>query len=192
MKKKVVSVLLSTCLAAGLLAGCGSKAADTTAAATEENTEAAESTDEAKETADADDAYEPVTITLNLERSGLGENVEYTITKMPSAVVASGDQMADFFFDLGLQDQMVGYTKGFCWSTASEYPARDQVPQLMNPGEGLTNLSKEELLATGCDFLMGWDSTFSDKNFNKDFCDENGIAMYFPYVCTDSATFADL
>ena len=192
MKKKVVSVLLSTCLAASLLAGCGSKAADTTAAATEENTEAAESTDEAKETADADDAYEPVTITLNLERSGLGENVEYTITKMPSAVVASGDQMADFFFDLGLQDQMVGYTKGSCWSTASEYPARDQVPQLMNPGEGLTNLSKEELLATGCDFLMAWDSTFSDKNFNKDFCDENGIAMYFPYVCTDSATFADL
>ena len=120
MKKKVVSVLLSTCLAAGLLAGCGSKAADTTAAATEENTEAAENTDEAKETADADDVYEPVTITLNLERSGLGENVEYTITKMPSAVVASGDQMADFFFDLGLQDQMVGYTKGFCWSTASE------------------------------------------------------------------------
>lgn len=165
MKKKVVSVLLSTCLAVSLLAGCGSKAADTT---TEENTEAAESTDEAKETADADDAYEPVTITLNLERSGLGENVEYTITKMPSAVVASGDQMADFFFDLGLQDQMAGYTKGSCWSTASEYPARDQVPQLMNPGEGLTNLSKEELLATGCDFLMAWDSTFSDKNFNKD------------------------
>ena len=94
MKKKVVSVLLSTCLAAGLLAGCGSKTADTT---TEENTEAAESTDETTETADADDAYEPVTITLNLERSGLGENVEYTITKMPSAVVASGDQMADFF-----------------------------------------------------------------------------------------------
>lgn len=142
MKKKVVSVLLSTCLAVGMLAGCGSKTADTTT-----TTETEESTDATEETADADTDYEPVTITLNLERSGLGENVEYTFTEMPSAVVASGDQMADFFFDLGLEGQMAGYTKGSCWSTASEYPARDEVPQLLEPGKGLSNMSKEELLA---------------------------------------------
>ena len=136
----------------------------------------------------ADEAYEPVTITLNLERSGLGENVEYTFTEKPSAVVASGDQMADFFFDLGLEDQMAGYTKGSCWSTVSQYPARDKVPQLLEAGKGISNLSKEELVATGCDFLMGWDSVFSDKNFGKEFCDANGIAMYFPYVCSDKAT----
>ena len=47
-------------------------------------------------------------------------------------------------------------------------------------------------MATGCDFLMGWDSVFSDKNFGKEFCDANGIAMYFPYVCSDKATFEDL
>lgn len=91
MKKRVVSVLLSTCLVAGMLAGCGSKTADTTTTTAEETTEDAESTDAADETVDADSDYEPVSITLNLERSGLGENVEYTITKMPSAVVASGD-----------------------------------------------------------------------------------------------------
>ena len=62
----------------------------------------------------------------------------------------------------------------------------------MEPGESLSKLSKEKLLETGCDFLMGWDSVFQVKNFNKDFCDENGIAMYFPYVCSDSATFEDL
>ena len=143
MKKRTVSVLLTTCLAAGMLAGCGSTSADTTATTdktTEETTNETESTDasEASETADADSDYEP---------SGLGENVEYTFTKKPSEVVASGDQMADFFFDLGLEDQMAGYTKGSCWSTVSQYPARDKVPQLLEPGKGLSNMSKEELLS---------------------------------------------
>lgn len=137
-------------------------------------------------------AYEPVSITLNLERSGLGENVEYTFTEIPSHVVASGDQMADFFFDLGLEEYMAGYTKGGTQSLVSEYEAREDVPQLAEPGVGLSTLSKEELIATGCDFLIGWDSVFSDKNFSTSFCNENGIAMYFPYVCSDSATFEDL
>ena len=44
-------------------------------------------------TVSAEAEYEPVTITLNLQRSGLGENVEYTFTEKPSAVVASGEQM---------------------------------------------------------------------------------------------------
>ncbi len=152
--KKITTMLLAACLTAGM----------TTFTAFAAETE-----------------YEPVTITLNLQRSGLGENVEYTFKEKPSAAVASGDQMADFFFDLGLEDQMAGYTKGSCWSTLSEFPAREKVAQIMEPGESLSKLSKEKLLETGCDFLMGWDSVFSDKNFNKDFCDENGIAMYFPY-----------
>ena len=42
--------------------------------------------------------YEPVTIQLNLERSGLGKNVEYTFKQKPDHVVASGDQMADLIF----------------------------------------------------------------------------------------------
>ena len=113
--------------------------------------------------------YEPVTITLNLQRSGLGENVEYTFTEKPSAVVASGEQMADLFFDLGLVDQMAGYTKGNCWSTKSEFPASEKVPQLLEPGQALSNMSKEKLLETGCDFLIGWDSVFADKSFNKHF-----------------------
>ena len=197
--KKLVILTMAACITAGLAAGCGAKSADiaTTAAAAAESTaaEPAESSAEVTEAAGdstADEAYEPVTITLNLERSGLGENVEYTFTEKPSAVVASGDQMADFFFDLGLEDQMAGYTKGSCWSTVSQYPARDKVPQLLEAGKGISNLSKEELVATGCDFLMGWDSVFSDKNFGKEFCDANGIAMYFPYVCSDKATFEEL
>ena len=170
MKKRTISMLLSVSMLAGLAVSGG-----TTALAEEGTVE-----------------YEPVTITLNLERSGLGENVEYTFTEMPSAVVASGDQMADFFFDLGLEAQMAGYSRGFCWSTVSEYPARDEVPQLVEPGTALSSMSKEALLETGCDFLVGWDSVFSDKNFSSEFCNENGIAMYFPYVCSDHAGFEDL
>lgn len=198
--KKLVILTMAACMTAGLVAGCGSKSADTTTSAetqaestvteSEESTAAQEN--EKADNVSADEDYEPVTITLNLERSGLGENVEYTFTKKPSAVVASGDQMADFFFDLGLENQMAGYTKGSCWSTVSQYPARDKVPQLLEAGKLLSNMSKEELAATGCDFLMGWDSVFSEKNFGKEFCDANGIAMYFPYVCSDKATFEDL
>ena len=184
MKKEALGVLLGVCLTAGMLTGCGSTSTSTsTGSETSSGTES---------TASASSDYEPVTITLNLERSGLGENVEYTFTEKPSAVVASGDQMADFFFDLGLEGQMAGYTKGTCWSTVSEFPARNTVSQLLEPDKALTSMSKEELLSTGCDFLIGWDSVFSDKNFSKEFCDQNGIATYFPYVCSDSATFEDL
>ena len=181
MKKRIVSILLCVAMTASFAVGCGS---DTDTADTQ--------TTGNEEQSAADSDYEPVTISLNLERSGLGENVEYTFTEMPDHVVASGDQMADFFFDLGLEDKMAGYTKGSCWSLMLDFPARDSVPQLVEPGESLASLSKEELIATGCDFLMGWDSIFSDKNFNPDFCNENGIAMYFPYVCSDSAVFEDL
>ena len=101
--KKLVTLMIAACMTAGLAAGCGAKSTGTTTAAetTAAESSAEETTTEAAETTEAakaeDEAYEPVTITLNLERSGLGENVEYTFTKKPSAVVASGDQMADFF-----------------------------------------------------------------------------------------------
>ena len=180
MKRKVISAMLAFSLLSALITGCGG------------NGQTEEKKETNTETKQEDSAYEPVTITLNLERSGLGENVEYTFTEMPDHVITSGDQMADFFFDLGLEDQMAGYTKGSCWSLDAEYPAREEVPQLVEAGKGITTLSKEEMIATGCDFLMGWDSVFSDKNFSPDFCEENGISMYFPYVCSDSASFEDL
>ena len=183
MKKKIVSCILCAAATISLVSGCGSN----------KETETDKKEAHAEKSVQSEDRnYEPVTIQLNLERSGLGKNVEYTFKQKPDHVVASGDQMADLFFDLGLEEQMAGYTKGSCWSLVSEYPARDSVPQIAEPGVNLSSVSKEELLATGCDFLIGWDSVFSDKNFSTEFCDENGIAMYFPYVCSDSATFEDL
>ena len=92
--------------------------------------------------------YEPYTITLNLERSGIGQNMEETFTAPPKAVIADGDQMADFFFDLGLEDRMAGFTRGACWSTVSDYPARDKVTKITEDGVNLRNASKELQAAT--------------------------------------------
>ena len=136
--------------------------------------------------------YEPYTITLNLERSGIGQNMEETFTAPPVAAIADGDQMADFFFDLGLEDHMAGFTRGACWSTVSNYPARDKVTKITEDGVNLRNASKEQIIATGCDFMMGWDSLFSDDNFSVQFCLDNNIVPYFPYCCSDSATFEDI
>ena len=123
--------------------------------------------------------YEPYTITLNLERSGIGQNMEETFTSAPVHAIASGDHMA-------------GFTRGSCWSTVSEYPARDTVHKMAPDGTGLAKVSKEDIIATGCDFMMGWDSLFSDNNFSVSFCLEHGIIPYFPYCCSDSATFEDI
>ena len=106
------------------------------------------------ETDSSKSAYEPYTITLNLECSGIGQNMEETFTSAPEKVIADGDQMADFFFDLGLEDHMAGFTRGACWSTVNEYPARDKVTKLTDDGVNLSNASKEQILATGCDFTM--------------------------------------
>ena len=144
------------------------------------------------QTNETEAGYKPYTITLNLERSGIGQNMEETFTSAPTKVVADGDQMADFFFDLGLEDHMAGYTRGSCWSTVSEYPARDKVKKMAPDGTGLAKVSKEDIIATECDFMMGWDSLFSDKNFSVQFCLDHGIIPYFPYCCSDSATFEDI
>ena len=148
--------------------------------------------DEAVQVGTEGGEYEPYTITLNLERSGIGQNMEETFTSAPVHAIASGDQMADFFFDLGLEDHMAGFTRGSCWSTVSEYPARDKVKKMAPDGTGLAKVSKEDIIATGCDFMMGWDSLFSDNNFSVSFCLEHGIIPYFPYCCSDKATFEDI
>ena len=176
MKKQLACVWLAAALALTTLAGCGSNS----------------SSDSSSKSSASDKQYKPVTIEMNLERSGLGKNYKHTFKKKPTKVVADGDQMADIFFDLGLADDMAGYTEGACVDTVKQYPGEKKVKQLAKPGVNLRTVSKEKVLATGCDFLVGWDDLFSDKNFSLSFCKKNGITPYFPYVCSDSATFDDL
>ncbi len=171
--KKWLALSLSAAMAVSVLAGCGSTS-DT------EATTAAASAD-----------YTPVTITMNLDRTGLGENQDITITEKPTHVVADGGQMAAMFYDLGLQDSMAGYVQGACVDNTISYDDWKDL-ELVDAGTNLKDVSKETVLATGCDFLVGWDSLYSDQNYSIDFCNENNIIPYFPYVCSDSATFDDL
>ncbi|SFG29891.1 iron complex transport system substrate-binding protein [Lachnospiraceae bacterium C7] len=184
--KSILTTLAVATLATNLLMGCGAS----------NSQEKKESTEKVKIETNAskekDSNYKPVTITLNLNRSGLGKNVEYTFKKAPTKAVASGDQMANILFDLGLSKNMVGYTQGSCMDDNSSYEGRDKVKQLAKPGTNLTDVSKEKVVDTKCDFLIGWDSVFSDDHFSVDFCKKNGIAPYFPYVCSDKATMDDL
>lgn len=188
MKKKVLETLVAAAICVTVITGCGNNGT-TKEVEEKEEVQAVESTENAEEAENVASDYEPVTITVDLARSGLGDKVEETFTAPPTNVVAKGDQMADYFFDLGLEDNMAGYTHGSCYSTVSQYGARETVPLL---GDETGKFTKEELLAVGADFLIGWDSTFSEKNFDKNFCQENGIAMYTPYCTSDSATFEDI
>ena len=195
--KKTMVLLLTVILAMGIIVpGCGSKAADDgKVTVTGQKGDEYKISEEAisvgtDETAEKE--YEPYTITLNLERSGIGQNMQETFSAAPTKAVADGDQMADFFFDLGLEDHMAGFTRGACYSTVNEYPARDKVKKLTDDGVNLRNASKETIIDTGCDFMMGWDSLFSEDAFSVDFCLEHGIIPYFPYCCSDSATFDDI
>ena len=199
MKKKAAAAILCVAMSV-VMAGCGggnsasSNASESTTTVTGSKGDEYVVDKEAKtvETDSSKSDYEPYTITLNLERSGIGQNMEETFTSAPEKVIADGDQMADFFFDLGLEDHMAGFTRGACWSTVNEYPARDTVTKITDDGVNLSNASKEQILATGCDFMMGWDSLFSEDHFSVDFCLQNGIIPYFPYCCSDSATFDDI
>ena len=154
MHTKRLAKLLGVVLLAGALAlavtACGgsssssssgdaSESSASTTTVTGQKGDKYEVTSEARqvstEAADAD--YEPYTITLNLERSGIGQNMEETFTAAPTKAICDGDQMADMLFDLGLEDHMAGFTRGACWSTVNEYPARDTVKKLTPDGMNL-------------------------------------------------------
>ncbi|MBR1658819.1 MAG: ABC transporter substrate-binding protein [Oscillospiraceae bacterium] len=194
MKKEIAAL---ACASALLLSACGGASNNTEGTVTVTGSKGdefkvTEQAIEVQTEEGAESEYEPYTITLNLERSGIGQNMQETFTAAPTRAIADGDQMADFFFDLGLEDHMAGFTRGACWSTVNNYPARDTVRKLTDDGVNLRNASKETIIDTGCDFMMGWDSLFSENNFSVDFCLEHGIIPYFPYCCSDSATFEDI
>ena len=193
MNKAIIAMLCAT-MAFGVT-GCGSNASadgTKTVKGSKGDEYVVESATKEVQTDSAKSDYEPYTITLNLERSGIGQNMEETFTSAPENVVVDGDQMVDFFLDLGLEDHIAGFTRGACWSTVSEYPARDTLNKILDDGVNLRNASKEQILDLDCDFMMGWDSLFSEDNFSVSFCLENGIIPYFPYCCSDSATMEDV
>lgn len=175
MLKKTVAGACAYVLTFSLLTGCSNSAS--LPATTEVTTVVSE------------DSYMPVTITVDLLRSGLGDKIEQTFTAVPTKAVAMGDQMGDILFDLGLENNMAALARGSAISM-HDFPGRNTIAAVWEGGR--RDVSREQMLSVSPDFLIGWDSTFAEDYFNKDFCQENGIAMYTPYCTTDFATFEDI
>lgn len=176
MKKiKLISVVLcAAIISSSLFVGCAKNESKTL-----QNSKA--------ESVDNSD-YEPVKISVNLKRSGDGDVVEQTFTKAPTKAVTLGDEFTDILLDLGLKDNMAGRTEaGEDTGKLTFKDAKKDVPVLAEK-----DLSKEQLLAAKSDFVMGWDSNFTDKKFGKDFCKENDINIYIPKFTNDNGKIEDL
>ena len=181
--KKLIALLLMLTLTLTVVTGCassGSSAQPTPAAAAP------------AQTAAANTGY-PYAITMTTNRALDASTFEDTYEKAPEHIVCSGFQMLYILLDLGLKDRIAGMLSAPGTESRACYKVElvalaDSVPRLGKSSE----VSKEKLVALNCDFLMGWDSLFSDKNYNPEFCNKYGIHMYFPYCCYDAATFEDI
>ena len=100
-----------------------------------------------------------------------------TYDKVPEKAVSLAGFATQMMLALNLGDHMVGYSY-----MDNEIPEqyKEQFDKLICLAEG--NPSQEELLAVEPDFLTGWASTFSEKNFPMDFCENNEILAYVPQV----------
>ena len=114
--------------------------------------------------------------TIHTELNGTEYDIEYT--KVPERVVTLANFTTEMLLELGLSDKIVGY--GYMDNEVPEEYAEEF--SKLNCISETSNPSKEDLLATEPDFMTGWYSTFSEKNFPYDFCEENGITPYIPRV----------
>ena len=108
-------------------------------------------------------------ITMTTNRALDASTFEDTYEKAPEHIVCSGFQMLYILLDLGLKDRIAGMLSAPGTESRACYKAElvalaDSVPRLGKSSE----VSKEKLVALNCDFLMGWDSLFSDKNYNPE------------------------
>lgn len=173
--KSLTIIMLTITINVGVVTGCGSSKAPTT-----EKTAQTESANKF--------TYEPITITVDLDRSGKGDKVEEIFKKAPTKAVTLGDEFTDILLDLGLEGNMAGRTVGSAKSVRTTFDeAKKSVSVLAEK-----DLTKEQLLSAEGDFIIGWDSNFTDKKFGKDFCKENAIDIYTPKFTSDNATIDDL
>lgn len=119
----------------------------------------------------------PVMADVTIRNTIDGKTEETTFTDVPQRAVSLSGFATQMMLALGLEDKMVGY--GYM---DNEIPDKykDAFSKLTCLADG--NPSQEQLLAVEPDFLTGWASTFSEKNFPLSFCDENGIKAYVPQV----------
>lgn len=190
--KKFIALVCILAMALTMFAGCGKKEEAPAAPAAPAETPAEPAAPAETPAAPAESKTEGYTFTVSIDRNEQGLIIDQTVTEAPKHVVCSGFQMAGMLCDLGLEDRIVGVLTGRpeSWNTSYAPGVNAKLEKLKVLGKA-DSYSKEMMLADECDFLIGWDSTFSDKRYDVDFCQSNNIIMYPPYCTYDAADSMD-
>ena len=112
-----------------------------------------------------------------------GKEYNVTYDKAPEKAVSVAGFSTEMMLELGLADSMAGYAY-------QDNPVIKELEPEIKKVKNLSdvNPSQEALLNAKPDFLVGWVSAFSEKNFSPKFCEDNGIKMYVPRVEYPNAT----
>lgn len=119
------------------------------------------------------------------------EKVDVKVEKAPQKAVTLSQFMTEMLLALDLGDRMVG-TALLDNDILPEFKeAYDKIP-VMEVGEG-HSISKEAFVATGADFVSGWDSSISDETTGsaKELV-ERGVAPYLAKSYTGDSTIEDV
>ena len=168
MKKNFRILCAMGLVSSALLVACGntSKVSETTKAVESSSEETA-----TEKTSEEQSKVYPFTIDSDTGN----ENVSVTFEEAPKKAVSLSGFTTEMLLSLGLEDSMVGYGYQDNEVLPEYKDALSKVEELSK-----TNPTKEVLLSKEPDFLTGWKSTFSDKNFDPKFNEENGIKIYVP------------
>lgn len=119
------------------------------------------------------------------------EKVDVKVEKAPQKAVTLSQFMTEMLLALDLGDRMVG-TALLDNEILPEFKeAYDKIP-VLEVGEG-HSISKEAFVATGADFVSGWDSSISDETTGsaKELA-ERGVAPYLAKSYTGDSTIEDV
>lgn len=131
--------------------------------------------------------FEPVKFIYSNE----GKNYEVTVSKPAEKAVTLSQFMTEMLLSLGLQDKMVA-TALLDNPILPEFKeAYDKIP-VLEIGEGHA-ISKEAFIATGADFVSGWDSSISDQTTGSpDELISKGITPFLAKSYEADATIDDV
>jgi iron complex transport system substrate-binding protein len=158
--KKITSILLSSLLMLSLI-GCSNGKSDEGTSTENSNS----SQNEAK------DSHYPITIqTYNYKK----EPIELTFDKAPEKVFAVYQNSVETLLALGLEDKIVA-------ATGLDHPIKEEYKAAFEKVNYLEEFtpSKETVIMSEPDFILGWYSLFNEKNLGEvDYWNGNGTNTY--------------
>ncbi|KAA9233677.1 MULTISPECIES: ABC transporter substrate-binding protein [Aerococcus] len=168
--KKIFGLLLTATLALGACGQADQKDASSEASSSAQTSQTSTQTPES--------GY-PFTVQNELK----GQTYEQTFDQSPERAVSLSGFTTEMLLALGLEDKMVGYAYQDNEVLPEYKEALSQVKELSDK-----NPSKEVLIASQPDFVTGWTSSFSDKNFPPQFLNDNQMKFYVPLSEAPNAT----